>query len=78
MVRSTLNPTWDQTLIFEDVEVYGDPKTIARNPPDVVMELYDSDQVVREDSTRLNVYSPTHSDTNHESVDTKFDGKFSF
>ena len=60
VVRSTLNPTWDQTLIFDDVEVYGDPKTIARNPPDVVMELYDSDQVVRED-----VYSPGQSDRNH-------------
>uniref|UniRef100_A0A8C5BS85 Myoferlin like n=1 Tax=Gadus morhua TaxID=8049 RepID=A0A8C5BS85_GADMO len=50
VVRSTLNPTWDQTLIFEDVEVYGDPKTIARNPPDVVMELYDSDQVGRDEA----------------------------
>lgn len=47
VIRATLNPTWDQTLIFEDIEIYGDPQTIARNPPDVVLELYDSDQVVR-------------------------------
>lgn len=46
VIRTTLNPTWDQTLIFEDIEIYGDPQTIARNPPDVVLELYDSDQVV--------------------------------
>lgn len=46
VVRTTLNPTWDQALIFEDIEIYGDPQTIARNPPDVVLELYDSDQVV--------------------------------
>lgn len=47
VIKATLNPTWDQTLIFEDIEIYGDPQTIARNPPDVVLELYDSDQVVR-------------------------------
>lgn len=46
VIGTTLNPTWDQTLIFEDIEIYGDPQTIARNPPDVVLELYDSDQVV--------------------------------
>ncbi|KAJ3610380.1 hypothetical protein NHX12_022472 [Muraenolepis orangiensis] len=49
VVRATLNPTWDQTLIFDDVEIYGDPKTVARDPPDVVMELYDSDQVGRDE-----------------------------
>uniref|UniRef100_A0A7N6BWV6 C2 domain-containing protein n=1 Tax=Anabas testudineus TaxID=64144 RepID=A0A7N6BWV6_ANATE len=47
--RATLNPTWDQTLIFEDIEIYGDPQTIARNPPDVVLELYDSDQVGKDE-----------------------------
>lgn len=46
VIRTTLNPTWDQTLIFEDIEIFGDPQTLACNPPDVVLELYDSDQVV--------------------------------
>lgn len=46
IIRTTLNPTWDQTLIFEDIEIFGDPQTLACNPPDVVLELYDSDQVV--------------------------------
>lgn len=45
-IQSTLNPTWDQTLIFENVELYGDPQAIAQNPPIVVMEIFDSDQVV--------------------------------
>uniref|UniRef100_UPI0037E7FE4C myoferlin isoform X2 n=1 Tax=Semicossyphus pulcher TaxID=241346 RepID=UPI0037E7FE4C len=49
VIRSTLNPTWDQTLIFEDIEIYGDPQTIAHNPPDVVLELYDSDQVGKDE-----------------------------
>ncbi|XP_068597029.1 myoferlin [Brachionichthys hirsutus] len=50
VIRATLNPTWDQTLIFEDIEIYGDPQTIARNPPDVVLELYDSDQVGKDEA----------------------------
>lgn len=50
VIRATLNPTWDQTLIFEDIEIFGDPQTIAHNPPDVVLELYDSDQVVGDKS----------------------------
>lgn len=45
-LKATLNPTWDQTLIFSDVEIYGDPKNIAQCPPDVVLEFYDHDQVV--------------------------------
>ncbi|XP_031161831.1 myoferlin isoform X1 [Sander lucioperca] len=49
VIRSTLNPTWDQTLIFEDIEIYGDPQTIARNPPDVVLELCDSDKVGKDE-----------------------------
>lgn len=46
IIKSCLNPTWDQTLIFNDIEIYGDPQTIAYNPPNVVLEIYDSDQMV--------------------------------
>ncbi|XP_055083337.1 LOW QUALITY PROTEIN: myoferlin [Periophthalmus magnuspinnatus] len=49
VIRATLNPTWDQTLIFEDIEIYGDPQTVAHNPPDVVLEMYDSDQVGKDE-----------------------------
>nr|XP_046257071.1 myoferlin [Scatophagus argus] len=49
VIRATLNPTWDQTLIFEDIEIYGDPQTIVHNPPDVVLELFDSDQVGKDE-----------------------------
>ncbi|XP_024152438.1 myoferlin isoform X2 [Oryzias melastigma] len=49
VMQNTLNPTWDQTLIFEDIEIYGDPQTIASSPPEVVLELYDSDQVGRDE-----------------------------
>ncbi|XP_051830255.1 dysferlin isoform X12 [Antechinus flavipes] len=43
VVKNTLNPTWDQTLIFYEIEIFGDPKTVAENPPSIVVELYDHD-----------------------------------
>uniref|UniRef100_A0A3Q2GR86 Dysferlin, limb girdle muscular dystrophy 2B (autosomal recessive) n=1 Tax=Cyprinodon variegatus TaxID=28743 RepID=A0A3Q2GR86_CYPVA len=42
-VRNTLNPTWDQTLIFYEVEIFGDPEATIANPPEIVVELYDED-----------------------------------
>ncbi|XP_077469193.1 myoferlin-like isoform X2 [Stigmatopora argus] len=50
IVATTLNPTWDQTLIFEDVEIHGDPQTVTANPPDIVLELYDSDKVGKDEA----------------------------
>ncbi|KAI4889280.1 hypothetical protein NFI96_010829, partial [Prochilodus magdalenae] len=48
-VKSTLNPTWDQTLIFNRVEIYGDPKMLERYPPQIVLEIFDSDQVGKDE-----------------------------
>ncbi|XP_054916786.1 dysferlin isoform X6 [Poeciliopsis prolifica] len=42
-IRNTLNPTWDQTLIFYEVEIFGDPDATAANPPNIVVELFDED-----------------------------------
>ncbi|XP_026122901.1 dysferlin-like isoform X5 [Carassius auratus] len=42
-VRNTLNPIWDQTLIFYEVEIFGDHLVTERNPPHIVVELYDQD-----------------------------------
>ncbi|MGH0119718.1 UNVERIFIED_CONTAM: hypothetical protein FKN15_058671 [Acipenser sinensis] len=48
-IPATLNPTWDQTLIFNTVEIYGDPQAVAQNPPNVVFELFDKDQVGKDE-----------------------------
>ncbi|KAI5606264.1 myoferlin [Silurus asotus] len=50
IIKANLNPTWDQTLIFNDIEIYGDPQTIAQNPPSIVLELFDSDQVGKDEA----------------------------
>ncbi|KAJ8262602.1 hypothetical protein GJAV_G00168250 [Gymnothorax javanicus] len=42
-VRNTLNPTWDQTLIFYEIEIFGDPQVTEHNPPNIVVELFDQD-----------------------------------
>ena len=42
----TLCPTWDQTLIFEQIEIHGDPKQIAQKPPEIVLEIFDHDTFV--------------------------------
>ncbi|XP_074477186.1 myoferlin-like isoform X3 [Sebastes fasciatus] len=57
-LRATLNPTWDQTLIFSDVEIYGDPKNVSQRPPDVVVEFYDHDQVGKDELLGRSVCVP--------------------
>uniref|UniRef100_A0A3Q4AGS0 C2 domain-containing protein n=1 Tax=Mola mola TaxID=94237 RepID=A0A3Q4AGS0_MOLML len=57
-LRATLNPTWDQTLIFNDVEIYGDPQKIAQWPPDVVLEFYDHDQVGKDEVLGRSICAP--------------------
>ncbi len=42
----TLCPTWDQTLIFEQIEIHGEPKQIAQKPPEIVIEIFDHDTFV--------------------------------
>uniref|UniRef100_H2LE95 Dysferlin, limb girdle muscular dystrophy 2B (autosomal recessive) n=1 Tax=Oryzias latipes TaxID=8090 RepID=H2LE95_ORYLA len=42
-ICNTLNPIWDQTLIFYEVEIFGDNEATATTPPSVVVELYDQD-----------------------------------
>ncbi|XP_026170893.1 myoferlin isoform X4 [Mastacembelus armatus] len=57
-LQATLNPTWDQTLIFNDVEIYGNPENVAQCPPHVVLEFYDSDQVGKDEMLGRSVCPP--------------------
>lgn len=57
-LASTLNPTWDQTLIFNDIQIYGDPRNVALRPPDVVLEFYDHDQVGKDELLGRSVCAP--------------------
>uniref|UniRef100_A0A8C4XTU6 Dysferlin n=1 Tax=Falco tinnunculus TaxID=100819 RepID=A0A8C4XTU6_FALTI len=43
VIKNTLNPTWDQTLIFYEIEIFGDPQNVSDSPPKIVVEIYDHD-----------------------------------
>ena len=45
-LEKTLCPTWDQTLMFEEIEIHGQPESIMEKPPKVVIEIFDYDNFV--------------------------------
>ncbi|XP_076981526.1 myoferlin isoform X1 [Tamandua tetradactyla] len=58
IIHSTLNPTWDQTVIFDEIEIYGDPQTVLKNPPKITIELFDNDQVGKDEFLGRSICSP--------------------
>uniref|UniRef100_A0A8C5XC17 Myoferlin n=1 Tax=Microcebus murinus TaxID=30608 RepID=A0A8C5XC17_MICMU len=58
IIHSTLNPTWDQTIIFDEIEIYGEPQAVLQNPPKVVVELFDNDQVGKDEFLGRSIFSP--------------------
>ncbi|XP_069773690.1 myoferlin-like isoform X3 [Narcine bancroftii] len=45
VIKSTVSPTWDQTLIVENIEIYGNLREIVENPPCIMLEMFDSNRV---------------------------------
>ncbi|KAM6106802.1 fer-1-like protein 5 [Pterocles gutturalis] len=43
VLGGTLDPLWDQTLVFHRVPLYGDPRGVREEPPRVVVEVFDQD-----------------------------------
>ncbi|KAM6996377.1 fer-1-like protein 5 [Passerculus sandwichensis] len=39
--RGALDPRWEQTLLFPRVPLFGDPRGVGRDPPAVVVEVWD-------------------------------------
>ncbi|KAL9983681.1 hypothetical protein ACROYT_G005897 [Oculina patagonica] len=48
-ITQTPCPTWDQTLLYLNVEICEDPENVKRNPPSVVVELFDYDKGMGKD-----------------------------
>ena len=46
VIDETLNPTWDETLTFDDLTIYGSIDHIRENPPTIVVEIFDQDRMV--------------------------------
>lgn len=46
VIDETLSPTWDELLLFDDILIYGTGEEIKKDPPSIVIELFDQDKVV--------------------------------
>ena len=46
IVKESLCPTWDQTMVISQIRVFGDTQSIDESPPPAVLEFFDKDQVV--------------------------------
>ncbi|XP_053565469.1 otoferlin [Bombina bombina] len=49
VLNETLCPTWDQLLVFDNVELYGEANELRDDPPIIVIEIYDQDTVGKAD-----------------------------
>eukprot|EP00118_Oscarella_pearsei_P024773 m.306767 g.306767 ORF g.306767 m.306767 type:complete len:2096 (+) comp41575_c0_seq1:119-6406(+) len=49
IVKETLMPTWDETLIFDNIQLFEDPQQLLKNPPEVVIEVFDKDTIAKDD-----------------------------
>ncbi|KAE8605652.1 hypothetical protein XENTR_v10015261 [Xenopus tropicalis] len=49
VLNETLCPTWDQLLVFDNIELYGEAHEMRDDPPIIVIEIYDQDTVGKAD-----------------------------
>uniref|UniRef100_A0A8C6TZ59 Otoferlin a n=1 Tax=Neogobius melanostomus TaxID=47308 RepID=A0A8C6TZ59_9GOBI len=47
ILNETLCPTWDQLLVFDNVELFGEASELRDDPPIIVVEFYDQDTVFK-------------------------------
>lgn len=45
VIEETLSPTWDELLVFDEILIYSSKEEIKKNPPTIVIEIYDQDKV---------------------------------
>ncbi|XP_052861524.1 otoferlin-like [Anopheles cruzii] len=45
VIEETLSPTWDELLLFDEIVLYGAKDEIRRDPPTIVVDIYDQDKV---------------------------------
>ncbi|XP_077301198.1 ferlin family C2 domain-containing myoferlin misfire [Arctopsyche grandis] len=45
VIDATLSPTWDQSFVFSDITLYGSMDHIKLDPPIIIIEIFDQDQM---------------------------------
>ena len=46
VVKESVCPTWDQTLLLNQIRIFGNPQSVMESPPPVIIEFFDKDMVV--------------------------------
>lgn len=46
VVNESVCPTWDQTILLNQIRMYGSPASIVETPPPVTLEFFDKDVIV--------------------------------
>lgn len=46
IINQTLTPTWNQMLLFDKLTLCGELTEIVKEPPRIVIEVYDDDALV--------------------------------
>ncbi|XP_076380507.1 otoferlin isoform X2 [Megalopta genalis] len=44
VIDETLSPTWDELLLFDEILIYGTGEEIKKDPPSIVIEIFDQDK----------------------------------
>uniref|UniRef100_A0A8C5WR41 Fer-1 like family member 6 n=1 Tax=Laticauda laticaudata TaxID=8630 RepID=A0A8C5WR41_LATLA len=58
IIQQTLSPTWNQMLLFNNIQLHGEAKEIAEFPPVIIVELYDDDAVGKSEYIGATVAAP--------------------
>ncbi|KAL0280303.1 UNVERIFIED_CONTAM: hypothetical protein PYX00_001638 [Menopon gallinae] len=45
VIDETLSPTWDELLLFDEIILWGTKEDIKKDPPMIVIEIFDQDKV---------------------------------
>ncbi|RZF48118.1 hypothetical protein LSTR_LSTR002184, partial [Laodelphax striatellus] len=45
VIDETLSPTWDELLVFDEILIYGSTDEIKKDPPTIIIEIFDQDKV---------------------------------
>jgi hypothetical protein len=59
VMKQTVCPIWDQTLVFEDVFLFGTPDAVLASPPLVTMDFFDKDQFGKDEYLGSSTVTPT-------------------
>ena len=46
VVKKSVSPTWDQTVVIGQIKLYREPDNVKSSPPPVAIQFYDKDMVV--------------------------------